>query len=106
MYSEKVLRVAFVIVSLSFLWSMVRMENYREKYEDLKGKTQIEYLGGGDIAKAETIDSLQNLADSLYDENFPCQIELSRYQNAYKIFMERNPKAASQYGDIISEETE
>jgi hypothetical protein len=39
-------------------------------------------------------------------ELFPIQIELGRYQVAYEIFMERNPKAASQYGDIISQETE
>lgn len=52
------------------------------------------------------VDSLQNLSDSLYAENFPCQIELGRYQIAYEIFLERNRKAAEQYGTIISEETE
>lgn len=51
-------------------------------------------------------DSLRIAADSLHGENFPCQIELGRYQVAYEIFMERNPKAAQQYGTIISEETE
>lgn len=63
--------------------------------------------------KQETLDSLQMsndslvvLSDSLRNENFPCQIELNRYKIAYEIFLERNPKAASQYGDIISEETE
>ena len=54
----------------------------------------------------QTIDSLQKRCDSLYDELFPTQIELGRYQVAYEIFMERNPKAAQQYGTIISEETE
>ena len=44
--------------------------------------------------------------DSLHNENFPCQIELGRYQVAYQILLERNPKAAKEYGDIISEETE
>ena len=39
-------------------------------------------------------------------ELLPVQIELGRYQVAYEIFVERNPKAASQYGDIISQETE
>jgi hypothetical protein len=63
-------------------------------------------MSGGDIAKAQTIDSLQKRCDSLYDELFPAQIELGRYQVAYEIFMERNPKAAQQYGTIISEETE
>lgn len=52
------------------------------------------------------VDSLQILSDSLNMELFPVQIELGRYQVAYEIFVERNPKAASQYGDIISEETE
>lgn len=66
------------------------------------------YIGfeNEDILKIQTIDSLQNVIDSLHAENFPCQIELGRYEVAYKIFMERNPKAAQQYGTIISEETE
>jgi len=72
----------------------------------LRSEQKIEVLGGGDIAKAQTIDSLQNVIDSLHAENFPCQIELARYQMAYEIFMERNPKGAKQYGTIISEETE
>ena len=72
----------------------------------LRGEQKIEVVVGGDIQKANTIDSLQKVADSLEAENFPCQVELNRYQMAYEIFMERNPKAAKQYGDIISEETE
>jgi hypothetical protein len=51
-------------------------------------------------------DSLQHLSDSLYSELQPIQIEYGRMQVAYEIFIKRNPKAASQYGDIISEETE
>lgn len=54
----------------------------------------------------QKIDSLQRVADSLDMELFPVKIELGRYQVAYEIFMERNPKAAEQYGTIISEETE
>ena len=72
----------------------------------LRSEKKIEVLGGGDIQKAQTIDSLQKVVDSLHAENFPCQIEFGRYQVAYEIFMERNPKAAKQYGTIISEETE
>ena len=48
----------------------------------------------------------QRTIDSLQTENYPCQIELNRYKVAYEIFVKRNPKAASQYGDIISNETE
>lgn len=102
MNSEKKIRIAFTITILALLWALIRMEYYK----DLSETQRIEVLGGGDIAKSQTIDSLQNLVDSLYSENFPCQVELGRYQVAYQIFMERNPKAASQYGDIISEETE
>jgi len=72
----------------------------------LRSENKIEILGGGDIAKAKTIDSLQNLVDSLDAENYPCQIELNRHKIAYEIFTKRNPKAAQQYGTIISEETE
>ena len=51
-------------------------------------------------------DSLQHVSDSLYNELLPTQIELNRMQTAYEIFIRKNPKAASQYGDIISNETE
>lgn len=97
MSSEKKFRIAFVVICLSFLWTLIRLELYREKNQTLK--TQITTL-------KTNLDSLQLVSDSLYDENFPCQIELGRYEVAYRIFLERNPKAASQFGDIISEETE
>lgn len=48
----------------------------------------------------------QQKSDSLYFELYPCEIELNRFKIAYEILNERNPKAASQYGDIISLETE
>ncbi len=52
------------------------------------------------------IDSLQYQVDSLEAELFPIQVELGRYEMAYEIFLQRNQKAAQQYGTIISEETE
>jgi hypothetical protein len=52
------------------------------------------------------VDSLEVLSDSLQVELFPAEVELTRYQIAYEIFLKRNPKAASQFGDIISDETE
>jgi len=54
----------------------------------------------------EEVNTLIHRADSLHNENYPCQIELNRYKIAYEIFLERNPKAAQEYGTIISEETE
>ncbi len=72
----------------------------------LRAEPKIEVYTGGDIEKGKIIDSLQNRCDSLYNELYPAQIELGRYEVAYQILLERNPKAAKQYGDIISEETE
>lgn len=51
-------------------------------------------------------DSLQRICDSLKDETFRMEIDLGRYDVAFRIFAERNPKAAEQYANIISEETE
>ena len=72
----------------------------------LRKEQKIEFVAGGDITKAQTIDSLQKRCDSLEAELWPAQIELGRYEVAYQILLERNPKAAKQYGDIISNETE
>jgi predicted HTH domain antitoxin len=51
-------------------------------------------------------DSLVYLSDSLSGELFPAQIELNRYQIAYKIFLKRDPQGAKMFGDIIANETE
>ena len=72
----------------------------------LRENINIESIQGGDISKAQLIDSLQHLSDSLYGENYPCQIEKSRYETALQIFHRRNPKAAEEYSTIISNETE
>jgi hypothetical protein len=72
----------------------------------LRAQPKIEVYTGGDIQKGMIIDSLQTRCDSLYDELYPAQIQLNRYEMAYQILLERNPKAAKQYGDIISDETE
>ena len=97
--SDKSLRITIVILGLLLCWVTVM-------YSNQKQSIKIEVFNGGDISKAQTIDSLQKVVDSLHAEIFPCQVELNRYQVAYELFMERNPKAASQYGDIISNETE
>ncbi len=97
--SDKSLRITIVILGILLCWVTVM-------YSNQKQNTKIEVFNGGDISKAQTIDSLQKVVDSLHAEIFPCQVELNRYQVAYELFMERNPKAASQYGDIISNETE
>jgi len=60
MNSDKPVRIALVIVSLTLIWSLIM----QDKYKKLSEKPPIEVLGGGDISKSKTIDSLQYIADS------------------------------------------
>jgi len=82
-----------VVLGILCLFLLTKMYTKDQQLQELKAcKMQLE--------------TVTNKADSLEGELFPLQIELGRYQVAYQIFMERNPKAAEQYGTIISEETE
>jgi hypothetical protein len=74
--------------------------------ENAKVKLEAESLQGGDILKAQSYDSVLALKDSFYYENFNNENIATRYQVALEIFLERNPKAAKEYSDIISNETE
>lgn len=97
MISEKSLRIAFVVCFLMLLLTLLTLNKSTMK---LKEKSL-------EVEKVRLeLDSVQLAADSLYAELYPCEIELNRYEIAYRIFLQRNPKAASQYGDIISKETE
>lgn len=95
--TDKNLKIIIVVFGLSFLYSTAMWN--KKDFEVKRQKEQI-------LVLKNKIDSLQKFSDSLHMELYPAQIELSRFQIAYNIFLERNPKAASQYGDIISEETE
>jgi biopolymer transport protein ExbB/TolQ len=95
--SDKTLRILVVILTLLSIYSTFMLSNASSDLE--KQKVEIEQLN-------KDVDSLTILSDSLSVELFPAQVELSRYQIAFELFVKRNPKAASQYGDIISQETE
>jgi hypothetical protein len=97
MEKEKKLMSVIVLLILSIIWTTLMWGNSSldVKYKEL----QINQL-------TKQVDSLEVLSDSLQVELFPAEVELTRYQIAYEIFLKRNPKAASQFGDIISDETE
>lgn len=96
------LRTAAVIIVFSFLIiTVARLNNQLTECQ-----TSHYSLLGGDISKAEYVDSIVKANDSLRMEIFPLETQLTRYQVAFGILAERNPKAAKQYGDIISNETE
>lgn len=79
---------------------------YFQQRELTKLRTQIKQPTVNVDSLVHLKDSIQHQLDSLDAEIFPTQIELGRYQVAFTIFAERNPKAAEQYAEIISSETE
>jgi hypothetical protein len=95
--SNRSLKILIVLLSLSLIWMTMLWS---------KEKTSLDPLRKELIETRKSLDSLEIVSDSLHVELFPCEVELNRYEIAYKIFLERNPKAASQFGDIISDETE
>lgn len=72
----------------------------------LRSENKIEVLGGGDIAKAQTIDSLKNLADSLHDELFNEKVMNGRYELTFDHLKEVNPKLGKEMEEWMSHETE
>ena len=97
MEKEKKLMTYIVVLLLSIIWITLMWSSSSLEVKDKE--FQINQL-------TKQVDSLEVLSDSLKVELFPAEVELTRYQVAYEIFSKRNPKAASQFGDIISDETE
>jgi type II secretory pathway component PulL len=85
------------ILSTALVIAMIGL--FIQVYSTSKAQTEVK------IYQAKC-DSLQRVSDSLYDRLFPTEIELNRMQTAYDIFLDKNYKAAQQFGDIISNETE
>lgn len=84
-----------------FLFSLwVVFENTKERVKlNTQNQSRVDSL-------TRRIIFLEKERDSLFNDLYPCEIELSRYENTYKIFLERNPKSAEQFGNIMSDETE
>ena len=75
---------------------------YREQNEKLKSELNTiapGFLEGGDIGKA-------NIVDSLNDEIFNLQSMNGRYELSLQYLEEVNPKAAKQFNDYLTNETE
>jgi len=96
--ADKSLRFLVVILVLFSIWVVIR--NTSDRYEIKKlHESKLKSL-------RDSILLIKSKKDSLYSELYPCEIELNRFQIAFRILQDRNPKAAEQYGDIISDETE
>lgn len=71
----------------------------QKELSKLRAEQKIEVLVGGDIEKAQTIDSLQS-------ELFVQQTIAMRYEIALEMLKEENPKAAEAYELILTTKTE
>lgn len=65
----------------------------------LRAEQKIEVIVGGDIEKA-------NLIDSLHDELFNAKVEAGRYELSLEHLYEVNPKAAKEFQYFMEHETE
>jgi len=65
----------------------------------LRAEKKIEVVAGGDIQKAQLIDSLQS-------ELFVAQTISGRYEVALELFKEKNKKGADEFELILSTQTE
>ena len=82
--------------------------NYFQQRElsKLRAQQKIEVVVGGDIQKAQTIDSLSNISDSLRNEVFVKDIQLARYEIALELLKEQDKKAADKFELIFTTQTE
>jgi len=87
---ETTLRAGLVSSLLTLLWSIVMWNNTTITVREQKN----------------TIDSLTNLSDSLYNKSFENFIEAGRYESALEIYKEKNPKAVKEIEKIKNTQTE
>jgi hypothetical protein len=78
----------------------------QKELSKLRAEQKIEVVVGGDIQRAQTIDSLQNVIDSIRAENMPLQIQLGRYDVALELLREEDKKAAEKFELILTTQTE
>jgi hypothetical protein len=79
------------------MWTLLRLNLKTSQYQQISNELK--------TLKNQN-ETLKKTIDTLNDELFKKEIELFRRERAYEIFKEKNPMSASQFGDIISDETE
>jgi len=78
----------------------------QKELSKLRAEQKIEVVVGGDIQRAQTIDSLENVIDSIRAENMPLQIQLGRCDVALELLREEDKKAAEKFELILTTQTE
>ena len=75
---------------------------YRQQNEKLK--KEVTFVS--DSVLTHNVDSLTHLVDSLNDEAFSANNAMGRYELSLQHLEEVNPKAAKQFNDYLTNETE
>ena len=87
-----------IVVALVVVFGVITgYQNY--KINTLENQSKIEVLVGGDIEKA-------NLIDSLHDELFNTKVENGRYELTFEHLKEVNPKLGKEMEEWMAHETE
>ena len=87
------------VASGAALFLLVICYLQQKQLAELRQQPKIEVTQGGDIAKAQLIDSLR-------DELFITKTTIGRYELTVEHMKEVNPKAANEFERYLSHETE
>jgi len=98
------IRFYLVVTVIAFLSLLINYLNLKDDF--VKCQTDKGSIPGGDIQKAQTIDSLTNLKDSLQSELFVKEVEVGRYEVALELFKEKNKSGAEEFELILTTQTE
>lgn len=100
----KIFKIYGIVATVSFVVLLIK---YAKAIDESRAKqVNLTSIQGGDITKAQTVDSLQNRCDSLYDELFITKVEVSRYELTFEHLKEVDPKLGKQMEDWMAHETE
>ena len=88
-----------VIVGTGAVAVLVVCYFQQKELSKLRAEQKIEVVVGGDIEKA-------NLIDSLHDELFQAKVQNGRYELSLEHLYDVNPKAGKEFQDFMEHETE
>jgi hypothetical protein len=87
------------IVGVGALSVLVLCYFQQKELNKLRAEQKIEVVVGGDIEKAQLIDSL-------HDELFQAKVQNGRYELSLEHLYEVNPSAAKEFTNFMEHETE
>jgi hypothetical protein len=77
-----------------------------QQIDGLKKQLKLQPVVGGDIQKAQTIDSIEIQRDSLMDLLFEERVDAGRHEVTREEVLKKYPKIAKEYDEFYSHQTE